>query len=153
MIHLTDDIYTTLEPSDCQPNEKAPSARLWSDSKGRPHLTLRSWSDRQTVVASEGMSLWLLFALMGLVKLVVASLMLWIPFRSDSAMMALEDEGHSGPEDEGGTKAPGSPREPHPRLPLPHHPRRGPHGSSSPPSPARVRRRARRVVARETVQR
>jgi hypothetical protein len=100
------------------------------------------------------MSLWLLLALMGLVKLVVASLMLWIPFRSDSAMMALEDEGPSKPEDEGGTKVPPtSPREPHPRLPLPHRPRRGPHGSASPPPPARVRRGERRVIARPTIQR
>jgi hypothetical protein len=99
------------------------------------------------------MSLWLLLALMGLVKLVAASLMLWIPFRSDSAMMTFEDEGGAEPEDEGGTKvSPGSPKEPHPRQPLPRGPRRGPHGSSSSRSPARVRRRARRVVARDSIQ-
>jgi hypothetical protein len=99
------------------------------------------------------MSLWLLLALMGLIKLVVASLMLWLPFRSDSAMVALEDDGHSEPEDDGGTKTlPGSPNEPHPRLPLPDRPRRGPHGSPSPPSPARVRTHARRVLARARVQ-
>ncbi|HWX87792.1 MAG TPA: hypothetical protein VNX67_06440 [Solirubrobacteraceae bacterium] len=100
------------------------------------------------------MSLWLLLTLMGLMKLVAASLMLWIPFRSDSAMVAPEDDHRAGPEDEGGTKAmPGSPTEPHPRLPLPSRPRRGPHGSPAPPSPARVRTHAWRVLARARVQR
>jgi hypothetical protein len=100
------------------------------------------------------MSLWLLLALMGLFKLVVASLMLWIPFRSDSATMALVEEDGSEADDEGGTKAlPSSPNEPHPRLPLPHRPRRGPHGSSAPPAPARVRTHARTRVARAQVQR
>ena len=98
------------------------------------------------------MSLWLLLALMGLFKLVVASLMLWIPFRRDSAMMALAEEDGSEGEDEGGTKTlPGSPREPHPRLPLAPRPRRGPHGSPASPSPARVRKRTSRVhAARES---
>ncbi|MGA7705123.1 MAG: hypothetical protein WB998_09540, partial [Solirubrobacteraceae bacterium] len=64
------------------------------------------------------MSLWVLLAAMGLFKLVVATLMLWVPFHADSAMVSLaEDDG--GGEDEGGTKTvPGSPREPHPRRPL-----------------------------------
>jgi hypothetical protein len=100
------------------------------------------------------MSLWLLLVLMGLLKLVVASLMLWIPFRSDSAMIALAEEDGSEADDEGGTKVlPGSPDEPHPRLPLPRRPRRGPHGSPAPPSPARARLPARRVLARARVQR
>lgn len=107
------------------------------------------------------MSLWLLLALMGLFKLVVASLMLWIPFRSDSAVIALAEEDGSEAndeaDDEGGTKVlPGLPDEPHPRLPLPHRPRRGPHGSPGPPSPARVRPRAlarARARARARVQR
>ncbi|MGA9284430.1 MAG: hypothetical protein WBV85_03220 [Solirubrobacteraceae bacterium] len=99
------------------------------------------------------MSLWLLLALMGLFKLVVASLMLWIPFRRDSATMALAEEDGSEGEDEGGTKTlPGSPREPHPRLPVPPRPRRGPHGSPALPSPARVRKRVSRVHARARVQ-
>ena len=92
------------------------------------------------VVASEAMSLWLLLALMGLFKLAVASLMLWIPFRADSALVSVADEDSSDGEDEGGTKTlPGSPRAPHPRLPLPPRPRRGPHGSPALPSPPRVR--------------
>ncbi len=37
------------------------------------------------------MSLWLLLALVALVKLVIASLMVWIPMRSDSAMNVFED--------------------------------------------------------------
>jgi hypothetical protein len=100
------------------------------------------------------MPLWLLLTLMGLVKLLVASLMLWLPFRSDYAMSALEDERRSDSDDEGGSKTlPGAPSDPHPRLPLPRRPRRGPHGSSSSPSPARVRTCPRRVVARKPVQR
>jgi hypothetical protein len=97
----------------------------------------------------------MLLVLIVLVKLVVASLMLWLPYRSDSAMLAREEQSRpeSG-EDEGGSKTlPGSPFEPHPRLPLPHRPRRGPHGSPSAPSPSRVRTTPRRVVARSLIQR
>ncbi|HTC59489.1 MAG TPA: hypothetical protein VK691_05145 [Solirubrobacteraceae bacterium] len=98
------------------------------------------------------MSLWLLLALVALVKLVVASLMVWIPMRSDSAMNVLEDQSGSEPdagEDEGGSKTlAGAPVEPHPRLPRPPRPRRGPHGCPSIPSPSRVRKPPRRVVAR-----
>jgi hypothetical protein len=94
----------------------------------------------------------MLLGLLALVKLVIASLMVWIPMRSDSAMKAVEDRSGSesdAGEDEGGSKTlPGSPVEPHPRLPPPHRPRRGPHGSPSVPSPARVRTSPRRVVAR-----
>ncbi|HTB49846.1 MAG TPA: hypothetical protein VK701_02630 [Solirubrobacteraceae bacterium] len=103
------------------------------------------------------MSLWLLLGLIGLVKLVIASLMVWIPIRSDSAMNVLEDQGppeSDTGEDEGGSKTRvGSPAGPHPRLPLPHRPRRGPHGSPSAPSPPRVRTPSRRVVARSIVRR
>jgi hypothetical protein len=100
------------------------------------------------------MSLWLLLTLMGLVKLLVASLMLWLPFRSDTAMSALDDGSRSDSEDDGGSKTlPRTPSDPHPRLPLPHGPRRDPHGSPSPLSPARVRRSPRRVVARSLIQR
>jgi hypothetical protein len=100
------------------------------------------------------MSLWLLLGLVALLKLVMAALMVWIPMRSDSAMNVFEDHDSSesesdAGEDEGGSKTlPGSPAEPHPRLPRPHRPRRGPHGSPSAPSPSRVRKPPRRVVAR-----
>ena len=94
------------------------------------------------------MSLWLLLALIGLVKLVVASLMLWLPFRSDAAMIARDDEPRTDSDDEGGSKvAPGGVADsPHPRLPHPRRPRRGPHGSPS--SPARVRGARRRTLVR-----
>jgi hypothetical protein len=93
------------------------------------------------------MSLWLLLALIGLVKLVVASLMLWLPFRSDTAMSALADEASSdSDDDQGGTKTLADvPSEPHPRLPRPNRPRRGPHHGS--PSPTR-RREAQRLRLR-----
>ena len=82
----------------------------------------------------------------------MASLMVWIPMRSDSAMNVLEDQSGSSPTpaktkeaarlclDRQPSRIPGSP--------VPHRPRRGPHGSPSAPSPSRVRTPARRVVAR-----
>ncbi len=104
------------------------------------------------------MPLWLLvLMLFGLIKIVIAALMLWLPYRSEAAMVAAEkneERSDSGSDDEGGSKVlTGEPTDPHPRLPLPHRPRRGPHGSHSPPSPARVRGVERRVVARSLVQR
>lgn len=92
------------------------------------------------------MPLWIwVFLVATLIKLTLAGLMLWIPFRNDNANVA--QEGSDSSEDDGGSHAlPGGPLDPHPRRPLPHLPRRGPHGSPSPPSPARVRTRARRPV-------
>jgi hypothetical protein len=94
----------------------------------------------------------MLLAVVALVKIVMAALMVWLPMRADSAMNAFEaspgSESDAG-EDEGGSKTlPGHLGEPHPRLPRPRWPRRGPHGSPSAPSPPRVRRPVRRVVAR-----
>ncbi len=101
------------------------------------------------------MALWLLLTLMGLVKLLAASLMLWLPFRSDTAMSALGDKQRSDSDEEGGSKTlPGAPSDPRPGLPpLPRGPRRGPHASPPPPSPARVRSRPRRVLAPARVKR
>jgi hypothetical protein len=84
--------------------------------------------------------LWTLLIVLGLIKLVVASMMLWLPFRYDSAMVAADDPPRSGSDEDGGSKVPGSgSSDRHPRRPLPRLPRRGgPHGSPS-PSPARVR--------------
>jgi hypothetical protein len=88
--------------------------------------------------------------LAALVKLPIAALMLWIPFRNDEAMQSRE--GSDSSEEDGGSKVlPGGPLDPHPRTPLPRRPRRGPHGSPSPPSPPRVRtsvRSRRRVASR-----
>jgi hypothetical protein len=76
--------------------------------------------------------------LAALVKLPIAGLMLWIPFREDSAMLANDISDSS--EEDGGSKAlPGGPLDRHPRGPLPRLPRRGPHGSPSPPAPPRMR--------------
>jgi hypothetical protein len=99
------------------------------------------------------MPLWLVFALMALVKLVMATTMLWVTLRSDAAMSTIEDDPRSDSDDGGSKTLPASPIEPHPRLPLPNRPRRGPHGSPSPPSPARVRTHNRRVIARGLAQR
>jgi hypothetical protein len=94
------------------------------------------------------MSLWMVIVLLGLVKLPVAALMLWIPFREDQAMKvgaagAATDGAGDSEEDDGGSIAQAaSPRDPHPRSPLPRPRRRGPHGSGAPPSPRRLRRPA-----------
>ena len=54
------------------------------------------------------MSLWMVIVLLGLVKLPVAALMLWIPFRNDQAMSATaaaDADGAGGSEDDGGSMA------------------------------------------------
>ena len=75
----------------------------------------------------------------GLIKLPIAALMLWIPFRYDEATQA-QDVSDSNEEDGGSKALPAGPLNPHPRSPLPRNPRRGPHGSPSPPSPPRIRK-------------
>lgn len=90
---------------------------------------------------------WLLILGFGLVKLPIALLMLWLPFRDDEALVSREPSAQDDApgEDEGGTKTlPGAPHRPgphpRPRLRGPRGPRRGPHGEPAPPSPARSRR-------------
>jgi hypothetical protein len=96
------------------------------------------------------MPLWTILVLLALVKVPLAALMLWIPFRSDEAMNARRDTpAGAESEDDGGSKAlPGGPGDPHPRHPSPLRPRRGPHGSV-PASPSRVRSAGRRPLVRE----
>ena len=77
--------------------------------------------------------------LAGLVKLPIAALMLWIPFRYDEATQS-QDVSDSNEEDGGSKALPAGPLNPHPRSPLPRHPRRGPHGSPSPSAPPRIRK-------------
>ncbi|MFI5004046.1 MAG: hypothetical protein ACHQE6_03435 [Solirubrobacterales bacterium] len=89
---------------------------------------------------------WVLILTLGLIKVPIAALMLWIPFRSDSALHSLPPgesaEGDSPGGEDGGSKTlPGLGGPRHPRAPLGGRwPRRGPHGSPVPPSPARTRR-------------
>jgi hypothetical protein len=83
--------------------------------------------------------IWVLL-LFGLIKLPIAALMLWIPFRYDDSQVP---ESTDSSEEDGGSKAlPGGPLNPHPRSPLPRLPRRGPHGGPSVPTAPRSRRRA-----------
>jgi len=85
------------------------------------------------------MWVWVLI-LAALIKLPIAALMLWIPFRNDPAMISPEASDPS--EEDGGSRAlPGGPLDRHPRGPLPRLPRRGPHGSPSAPPPPRSRTR------------
>ncbi len=88
------------------------------------------------------MPLWMLIVILAtLVKLPIAALLLWIPFRDDEAMRApgASDASDSSDDDGGSKTLPGGSSDPHPRAPLPRAPRRGPHGSPPPPSPRRVR--------------
>lgn len=97
------------------------------------------------------MSVWLIILLFAVMKLPLAALMLWMPFRSDSAYHA-DDAGESDGKDDGGIKDESTdlpPRGPHPRTPRRWPRRRGPHGS--PASPARTRFRKRPSVARPRV--
>jgi hypothetical protein len=85
------------------------------------------------------MQTWMWILLMaGLIKLPIAALMIWIPFRYDESTN-VPDVSDSSEEDGGSKALPGGPLNPHPRGPLPRNPRRGPHGSPSPSSPPRVR--------------
>jgi hypothetical protein len=92
------------------------------------------------------MPLWMLILLLGLIKLPIAALMLWLPFRNDPAINVGEPPDRS--DDDGGSRTlPAGPLDPRPRRPLPTgpfpRPRRGPHASPPPPSPRRVRIAAR----------
>jgi hypothetical protein len=95
------------------------------------------------------MPLWLwIVILAGLIKLPIAALMLWIPFRYDESMRSPADASDSSEEDGGSKALPGGPLDPHPHDPLPRKPRRGPHGSPPPTPPPRVRTRPHRRPAR-----
>src|ERR1700693_1327420 len=84
------------------------------------------------------MPLWMVILLLAaLIKLPIAGLMLWMPFRNDEAMRAPEPP-DSSDEDGGSKTLPGDPFR-HPRTPRPRTPRRGPHGTPPAPSPRRVR--------------
>ena len=86
------------------------------------------------------MSVWVLFLLLGVIKLPMIGLLLWMPFRSDPPAGDVPD---SSQEEDGGSKTlPGGPHDGrrHPRGPLPRSPRRGPHGTPSPGPPERIRR-------------
>ncbi len=88
------------------------------------------------------MPLWLLIVMLALIKLPIAALMLWIPFRSDAALSVAEPP--ESDEDGGSHALPAGPLDPRPRRPLPsgpfpRRPRRGPHASPAPPAPPRVR--------------
>src|SRR5262245_32741718 len=89
------------------------------------------------------MPLWMLIVTLALIKLPIAALMLWIPFRNDAAMNAVEPPDRND-EDGGSHALPAGPLDPRPRRPLPsgpfpRFPRRGPHASPPPPPPRRVR--------------
>lgn len=88
------------------------------------------------------MGVWVVIVLLGIIKLPLVALMLWMPFRSDPPSDDVSDSSDSSQEDGGSKTLPGGPHDGrrHPRGPLPRTPRRGPHGSPSPAPPQRVRR-------------
>lgn len=82
------------------------------------------------------MRLWMVIVLVGLLKLPLAALLLWIPFRDDPVPADVPDSS----QDDGGSKTlPGPARPRHPRSPFPRLPRRGPHGGLPLAPPARIR--------------
>jgi hypothetical protein len=85
------------------------------------------------------MPLWMWIVLLAtLIKLPIAALLLWMPFRADVAMHVPQTP--DPPDEDGGSKTlPGGSPRPHPRKPFPRWPRRGPHDSPGPPAPRRVR--------------
>jgi hypothetical protein len=104
------------------------------------------------------MSLWMVIVLLGLLKMAIAGLMLWIPYRNEQRAMNVagaknEAEESGASEDDGGSTAlPASPLDPHPQSPRPRPRRRGPHGTDpAPPSPPRVRTPAIAGVGSRTV--
>ena len=83
------------------------------------------------------MGVWVVILVLGLIKLPLVGLLLWMPFRADPPVDDASDS-----QDDGGSKTlPGGPFDGrrHPRGPLPRAPRRGPHGTPSPGPPERVR--------------
>jgi len=87
------------------------------------------------------MSTWLVIALvLGLFKLPLAALMLWLPFRNDEAV-ATPPSSEDGSDDDGGQRT--LPHGPRPFGAHPRRPRRGPHGGDAAPSPPRVRGKTR----------
>jgi hypothetical protein len=86
------------------------------------------------------MSLWLLIALFGLIKLPIAAMMLLLPFRNDEAMNASEGES-STDEDGGSLTPPHEPPRPRPRWPASPRPREAKHGRSPARAIAGPRRR------------
>jgi hypothetical protein len=90
------------------------------------------------------MPLWTLIVMLALIKLPIAAMMLWIPFRNDAAMNIGDPPDRSSDDDGGSRTLPAGPLDPRPRRPVPggpfpRRPRRGPHASPPPPSPRRVR--------------
>jgi hypothetical protein len=84
---------------------------------------------------------WTFVYLMLILKIPIAAL-LWIVWWAIHSTPETEPEKNA--DDSGGSKT----RHRHPRKPLPHHPRRGPHGDPLPVPPPRVRNvvaRARRI--------
>lgn len=97
------------------------------------------------------MSLWIVIGLLGFGKVVMASVMLWVTLRNDSAKIVDEDFGSDSGEDGGSNVLADPAEDPHPRRPSPspHRPRRGPHGSPFPHAPGRVRFGRTRAIARD----
>lgn len=87
----------------------------------------------------------MVIVIVGLLKLPLVALLLWLPFRADPTPADVPD---SSSQDDGGSKTtPDGGRPRHPRAPLPRLPRRGgPHGGLPTAPPPRVR--PLRVLAR-----
>jgi hypothetical protein len=79
----------------------------------------------------------MVIVLVGLLKLPLVALLLWLPFRDDPVPTEVPD---SSSQDDGGSKVRPDPTRPrHPPPPLPRLPRRGPHGGTPVATPVRIR--------------
>jgi hypothetical protein len=98
---------------------------------------LRPGDASDTILA---MAIWILIALVAFVKLPIAAVMIWAPFRNDRD--AIDDPGDEPARVDDPAPDDGPPGEGPPRRPAPR-PRRGPHGELPLPAPPRVRAPAR----------
>ncbi|HEX4108811.1 MAG TPA: hypothetical protein VHX88_11790 [Solirubrobacteraceae bacterium] len=97
-----------------------------------------------------------LILLLGVIKIPIVGMLLWMPMRSDPVEWAQSAEDASdgeGEDEEGGGGGGGGTRRqgPHRRPPRPGRPRRGPHPGARPAPPARIRAVGRRVRVRARV--
>lgn len=82
------------------------------------------------------MAVWILIALVAVVKLPIAAAMIWAPFRNERSVPDEPGDERSCMDDAAPDDGP--PDDSRPRRPAPR-PRRGPHSELPPPSPPRVR--------------
>jgi len=92
----------------------------------------------------ESLAIWIFIGVVVAIKLPLAAIMLWWPFRDEK--LADQAESNEPPDSDGDDGGPGGPRRP--KFPSP---RRGPHREQPPAAPPRVRLGWASKLARERV--